>query len=159
MLEDAVESVISFASKFHVEALYRIAQPQIPDPADPFRQQRLPSGHGVIPDTFGPEEAPMPKAAELAELHHLIGNMRRCVTALQDRYGDAPAMRRVMIDTDRILGDLEILEMDAGELSTPRTSWWPPARRSRCPTPLRPRVLAGHRRRGRRRAQPRLTRL
>jgi hypothetical protein len=58
----------------------------------------------------------MPKAAELAELHHLIGNMRRCVTALQHRYGDAPAMRRVMIDTDRILGDLEILEMDAGEL-------------------------------------------
>ena len=58
----------------------------------------------------------MPKAAELAELHHLIGNMRRCVTALQDRYGDAPAMRRVMIDTDRILGDLDILEMDAGEL-------------------------------------------
>ncbi|MCB1263844.1 MAG: hypothetical protein KDB56_04490 [Mycobacterium sp.] len=58
----------------------------------------------------------MPKAAELAELHHLIGNMRRCVTALQERYGDAPAMRRVLIDTDRILGDLEILEMDAGEL-------------------------------------------
>ena len=58
----------------------------------------------------------MPIAAELAELQHLIGNMRCCVTALQDRYGDAPAMRRVMIDTDRILGDLEILEMDAGEL-------------------------------------------
>lgn len=28
-------------------------------------------------------------------------------------------MRRVVIDTDRILGDLEILEMDAAELEHP----------------------------------------
>ena len=58
----------------------------------------------------------MSRAAELAELHHLIGNMRRCVTSLQSRYGDAPAMRRVVIDTERILSDLELLEMDAAEL-------------------------------------------
>lgn len=58
----------------------------------------------------------MSKATELAELHHLIGNLRRSVSALQLRYGDAPAMRRVVIDTERILGDLELLEMDAGEL-------------------------------------------
>jgi hypothetical protein len=58
----------------------------------------------------------MSKAAELAELHHVIGNLRRCVNSLQDRYGDAPAMRRVVIDTERILNDLELLEMDAAEL-------------------------------------------
>jgi len=56
------------------------------------------------------------KAAELAELRHLIGDLQRCVTTLQHRYADNPAMRRVVIDTERIIGDLEILEMDAGEL-------------------------------------------
>ena len=60
---------------------------------------------------------PIPsRATGLAELHHLIGDLRRCVTSLQHRYGDSPTMRRVIIDTERIVGDLEILEMDAGEL-------------------------------------------
>ncbi len=64
----------------------------------------------------------MSKATELAELHHLIGSLRRCVTSLQHRYGDSPAMRRVVIDTERIAGDLELLEMDARELEiTPHT--------------------------------------
>ena len=58
----------------------------------------------------------MSRAAELAELHHLIGNMRRCVTSLQSRYGDAPAMRRINIDIERVLNDLELLDMDAAEL-------------------------------------------
>jgi len=58
----------------------------------------------------------MSRATELAELHHLIGNLRRCVTSLQHRYGDTPTMRRVVIDTERIAGDLELLELDAGEL-------------------------------------------
>lgn len=58
----------------------------------------------------------MSRAAELAELHHLVGNLRRCVTSLQHRYGDSPAMHRVVIDAERIAGDLEILEMDAAEL-------------------------------------------
>ena len=57
----------------------------------------------------------MSKATELAELQHLIGDLRRCVTSLQHRYSDNPAMRRVVIDTERIAGDLEILEMDAAE--------------------------------------------
>jgi hypothetical protein len=56
------------------------------------------------------------RATELAELQHLIGNLRRCVGSLQHRYGDTPAMRRVVIDTDRILGDLDLLEIDAREL-------------------------------------------
>ena len=58
----------------------------------------------------------MSRAAELAELHNLIGNLRRCVATLQHRYGDDPAMRRVLIDTARIVGDLDLLEIDAGEL-------------------------------------------
>ncbi len=58
----------------------------------------------------------MSRATELAELHHLIGSLRRCVTSLQHRYGDTPAMRRVVIDTERIVGDLDLLELDAGEL-------------------------------------------
>lgn len=58
----------------------------------------------------------MSKAGELAELHDIIGTLRRCVTSLQHRYRDNPAMRRVVIDTERIVGDLEILEMDAAEL-------------------------------------------
>lgn len=58
----------------------------------------------------------MSRAAELAELQHLIGNLRRCVASIQHRYGDTPAMRRVLIDTERIVGDLDLLEIDAGEL-------------------------------------------
>ncbi len=58
----------------------------------------------------------MSRAAELAELQQLIGNLRRCVASIQHRYGDTPAMRRVLIDTDRIVGDLDLLEIDASEL-------------------------------------------
>ena len=58
----------------------------------------------------------MSRATELAELQHLIGNLRRCVVLLQSRYGDAPGMRRLAIDAERIHGDLELLEMDAAEL-------------------------------------------
>lgn len=58
----------------------------------------------------------MSKATELAELRHVIGDLRRCVTSLQHRYGEDSAMRRVVIDAERVIGDLEILEMDAGEL-------------------------------------------
>jgi len=53
---------------------------------------------------------------ELAELHNLIGSLRRCVTTLKERYGDAAAMRRVVNDTERILLDVELLEIDASEL-------------------------------------------
>ncbi len=58
----------------------------------------------------------MSRASELAELHHLIGGMRSCVAALQAHYGNGPAMRRVILDTERILADLELLDMDAREL-------------------------------------------
>ncbi|MCB0931681.1 MAG: hypothetical protein KDB71_07260 [Mycobacterium sp.] len=59
---------------------------------------------------------PSSKDNELAELHHLIGSLRLCVTSLKTRLGDAQAMRRLVIDTERILHDLELLDMDAADL-------------------------------------------
>jgi hypothetical protein len=59
---------------------------------------------------------------ELAELHDLIGALRRCVTSLKARYGDTPAMRRIVNDTERILNDVELLDIDAGELDLARTT-------------------------------------
>jgi len=58
----------------------------------------------------------MSSASELAELHHLIGNLRRCVTSLKAKCGDSPNMRRIVNDTERILLDVELLDIDAGEL-------------------------------------------
>ncbi|HPX38645.1 MAG TPA: hypothetical protein PLH92_17425 [Mycobacterium sp.] len=58
----------------------------------------------------------MSRASELAELHHLIGGVRSCVASLQAHYGEGPAMRRVVLDTERLLADLELLDMDAREL-------------------------------------------
>jgi hypothetical protein len=58
----------------------------------------------------------MSRAAELAELHHLAGTLRRVVSSLQQRYEEAPTMRRLVLDADRILADLELLESDAAEL-------------------------------------------
>lgn len=58
----------------------------------------------------------MSSTTELAELHHLIGGLRRCVTALKAKYGDSPAMRRIVNDAERILNDVELLDIDANEL-------------------------------------------
>jgi hypothetical protein len=59
---------------------------------------------------------------ELAELHELIGGLRRCVSSLRSRYGDSPAMRRIVIDADRILGDVELLDTDVSELDLTRVT-------------------------------------
>ena len=40
----------------------------------------------------------MSTTTELAELHHLIGSLRRCVTSLQSKYGDSPHTRRIVND-------------------------------------------------------------
>lgn len=58
----------------------------------------------------------MSSTTEFAELHNLIGDMRRCVTTLASKYGDSPAMRRVVNDAERILNDIERLDIDAEEL-------------------------------------------
>jgi hypothetical protein len=59
---------------------------------------------------------------ELAELHDLVGGLRRCVSTLKARYGDSPAMRRIVIDADRILGDVELLDTDVSEFGLIRAT-------------------------------------
>ncbi len=59
----------------------------------------------------------MSSTTELAELHELIGSLRRCVTSLASRYGDTPATRRIVNDAERILNDIDRLDIDAEELS------------------------------------------
>ena len=64
----------------------------------------------------------MSTTSELAELHDLIGGMRKCVNALKARYGDSPAMRRIMIDADRILSDIQLLDTDLSEFDLARAT-------------------------------------
>ncbi len=59
---------------------------------------------------------------ELAELHDLIGGLRRCVSSMKARYGDSPAMRRIVIDADRILSDIQLLDTDVSELDLARAT-------------------------------------
>ena len=59
---------------------------------------------------------------ELAELHDLIGGLRRCVSSLKARYGDSPAMRRIVLDANRILSDVELLDADVSELDLDRAT-------------------------------------
>ena len=58
----------------------------------------------------------MSSTTELAELHDLIGSLRRCVTSLATRYGDSPATRRIVNDAERMLNDIGRLDIDAEEL-------------------------------------------
>ncbi|KLO27945.1 hypothetical protein [Mycobacterium haemophilum] len=64
----------------------------------------------------------MSATTELAELHDLIGRIRRSVASLKARYGDSPAMRRIAIDADRILSDVELLDTDISELDLARAT-------------------------------------
>lgn len=64
----------------------------------------------------------MSATTELSELHDLIGGLRRCVTSLKARYGDNPAMRRIVIDADRILSDIQLLDTDVAELDLDRAT-------------------------------------
>jgi hypothetical protein len=59
---------------------------------------------------------------ELAELHDLMRGLRRCVTSLKSRYGDNPATRRIVIDADRILSDIQLLDTDVAELDLARAT-------------------------------------
>ena len=60
--------------------------------------------------------------SELDELHDLIGAVRRCVASLKSRYGDVPAMRRIVNDADRLLNDVDRLDIDASELDLSRAA-------------------------------------
>jgi hypothetical protein len=75
----------------------------------------------VIADTLQPKEVDLlSTTTELAQLHELIGGLRRCVTSLASRYGDTPAMRRIVNDAERILNDIDRLDIDAEELEITR---------------------------------------
>ena len=54
----------------------------------------------------------MSSTTELAELHDLIGSLRRCVTSLASRYGNSPATRRIVNDAERILNDIDRQELE-----------------------------------------------
>jgi hypothetical protein len=45
--------------------------------------------------------------AETTEIRHNIVDMRRCVRALMLKYGDVPAVRRLLLDLDRMSLDLD----------------------------------------------------
>lgn len=59
-------------------------------------------------------------SSELDEIRELVGRLRHCVTSLKSRCEDAPGLRRIVLDADRILSDLELLDTDAGELDFER---------------------------------------
>ena len=54
----------------------------------------------------------MSSSTEFAELHELIGGLRRCVTSLASKYGDSPATRRIVNDAERILIDIDAEELE-----------------------------------------------
>ncbi|OBK12420.1 hypothetical protein [Mycobacterium asiaticum] len=64
----------------------------------------------------------MSTTTELTELHDLMRGLRRCVTSLKARYGDNPATRRIVIDADRILSDIQLLDTDVAELDLSRAT-------------------------------------
>lgn len=75
----------------------------------------------VIPDTLQPKEVnSLSTTTELDQLHELIGGLRRCVSSLSSRYGDSPAMRRIVNDAERIMNDIDRLDIDAEELELTR---------------------------------------
>ncbi|AGZ51755.1 hypothetical protein I545_6488 [Mycobacterium kansasii 662] len=76
----------------------------------------------MIRNTISFQGDTLSASAEIAELHDLIGGLRRCVTSLKSRYGDDPAMRRIVIDADRILTDIELLDTDVSELDLDRAA-------------------------------------
>jgi hypothetical protein len=47
---------------------------------------------------------------EIAELRRSIGHLRQCLGTLRDRYGDAPAVRRLANDVDRLDIDADDFE-------------------------------------------------
>src|ERR1700694_6163509 len=78
---------------------------------------------------------PMSSTTELAELHQLIGGLRRFVTSLASRYGDTPAMRRTVKDAERILNDIDRLDIDAEELELARVLTQPKRSGEKIPIP------------------------
>lgn len=47
---------------------------------------------------------------EMTDLRRTIGQLRQCIGTLRSRYGDAPAVRRLAMDIDRLEVDTEDFE-------------------------------------------------
>ncbi|MBM7776382.1 hypothetical protein JOD54_006586 [Actinokineospora baliensis] len=54
-------------------------------------------------------------STEISELQRTIGQLRQCVGALRARYGDVPAVRRLVNDIERI-------DIDAADFTTTPTA-------------------------------------
>jgi hypothetical protein len=52
----------------------------------------------------------MAVTTELTNLHRTVDELRQVVSSVRDRYGDIPAVRRLLGDIDRI--DLDASELD-----------------------------------------------
>lgn len=50
------------------------------------------------------------------ELHDIIGGLQRCVSALTTTFGDNPAIRRILNDTESLRNDVDRLDIDADDL-------------------------------------------
>ena len=48
-------------------------------------------------------------SAEMTELRRAIGRLRQCVGALRSRYGESPAVRRIVNDVDRL--DIDVADL------------------------------------------------
>lgn len=52
----------------------------------------------------------MSTTTELAELHELVAKLQRCAGSLKTKYGNTPAMRRILNDVERL--DIDACELD-----------------------------------------------
>jgi hypothetical protein len=66
-------------------------------------------------------------ASELDELHSLISSVRRCIAAMQPQYGDIAPMRCIVNDADRLLNNIDRLDIDTDELDSARAAPQPHA--------------------------------
>jgi hypothetical protein len=56
----------------------------------------------------------MAEVAELSRLHRTLDQLRSCVGDVRSRYGDTPAVRRLVGDLDRI--DIDVSELDSARV-------------------------------------------
>lgn len=89
----------------------------------------------MIYDTLQPQEVILSTTTELAELYELSSRLRDTAMSLRARAAGNPAMRRIVMDADRILADLELLDADAHELGLSR--YTPPSTGEKIPVPDR----------------------
>ena len=62
----------------------------------------------------------MSALTELAQLHDLVDGLRQCAMSMKARYGDTPAMRRIVNDANRLLNDVDRLDIDVAEMDLRR---------------------------------------